>query len=56
MPSSTLFMPISDVSYSLISLIAQCVDARLERFAATAERGMHIADDRFDFRLAGTDK
>jgi hypothetical protein len=49
MPGSTLFMPICDVSYSLISLIAQFVDARLERFAATAGRGMHIVDDRFDF-------
>jgi hypothetical protein len=56
MPGSTLFMPVCDVSYSLISLIAQFVDARLERFAATAGRGMHIVDDRFDFRPAGTDE
>ena len=38
MPGSSLFMPVCDVSYSLISLIAQFVDARLERFAATAMR------------------
>ena len=56
MPGSTLFMPVCDVSYSLISLIAQFVDARLKRFAATAGRGMNIVDDRFDFRPAGTDK
>ena len=34
MPGSTLFMPTCDATYSLISLIAQFVDARLERFAA----------------------
>jgi hypothetical protein len=56
MPGSSLFMPVCDVSYSLISLIAQFVDARLERFAATAGRGVHIVDDRFDFRPAGTDQ
>lgn len=52
MPGSTLFMPICDVSFSLIGLIAQFVDARLERFAAG--RGINIVDDRFDFRPAGT--
>lgn len=52
MPGSTLFMPICDVSFSLIGLIAQFVDARLERFAAG--RGMNIVDDRYDFRPAGT--
>ena len=54
MPGSSLFMPVCDVSYSLISLIAQFVDARLERFAATAGRGVHIVDDRFDVQPAGT--
>ncbi len=54
MPGSTLFIPVCDVTFSLIGLIAQFVDARLERFAATAGRGMHIVDDRFDFRPAGT--
>jgi len=56
MPGSTLFMPVCDVSYSLIGLIAQFVDARLDRFAATAGRGMNIVDDRFDFRPAGTEE
>ena len=56
MPGSTLFMPVCDVSYSLIGLIAQFVDARLERFAATAGRGMNIVDDRFNFRPAGTEE
>ncbi len=55
MPGSTLFMPICDVSFSLIGLIAQFVDARLERFAATNGRGVNIVDDRFGFRLAGTE-
>ena len=56
MPGSTLFMPVCDVSFSLIGLIAQFVDARLERFAATSGRGMNIVDDRFDFRPAGTEE
>jgi hypothetical protein len=56
MPGSTLFMPVCDVSFALIGLIAQFVDARLERFAATSGRGMNIVDDRFDCRPAGTDK
>jgi hypothetical protein len=53
MPGSTLFLPVCDVSFSLIGLIAQFVDARLERFATG--RGMNIVDDRFGFRPAGTD-
>jgi len=55
MPGSTLFMPVCDVSYSLIGLIAQFVDARLERFAATSGHGVNIVDDRFGFRPAGTE-
>jgi hypothetical protein len=53
-PGSTLFMPVCDVSYSLIALTAQFVDAKLERFAAKGGRGMHIVDDRHGFRPAGT--
>jgi hypothetical protein len=53
-PGTTLFMPVCDVSFSLIGLIAQFVDARLQRFAATTGRGIHIVDDRFGFRPAGT--
>jgi hypothetical protein len=55
MPGSTLFMPICDVSFSLIGLIAQFVDTRLERFAAAEGRGINIVDDRFGFRPAGTE-
>ena len=53
-PGSTLFMPVCDVSASLISLIAQFVDPTLGRFA-DANRGTHIVDDRHGFRPAGTE-
>jgi hypothetical protein len=56
MPGSTLFMPVCDVSASLISLIAQFVDPALGRFAPASGRGVHIVDDRHDFRPAGTEK
>jgi hypothetical protein len=56
MPGSTLFMPVCDVSFSLIGLIAQFVDPQLERFAAKDGPGMHIVDDRHGFRPAGTEK
>jgi hypothetical protein len=56
MPGSTLFMPVCDVSFSLIGLIAQFVDHNLERFVAKGGRGMNIVDDRNDFRPAGTDR
>src|SRR5262249_14270497 len=51
-PGSTLFMPVCDVSYSLISLTAQFVDPQLERFAR-GRRGTHIVDDRHGLRSAG---
>jgi hypothetical protein len=54
-PGSTLFMPVCDVSYSLISLTAQFVDPQLERFARGG-RGMHIVDDRHGFRSAGCER
>jgi hypothetical protein len=54
MPGSTLFMPVCDVSRSLIGMIAQFVDPRLERFTAKDSRGSYIVDDRFDHRPAGT--
>jgi len=54
-PGASLFLPVCDVSFSLIGLIAQFVDPQLERFAATTGRGMQILDDRHDFRPAGTD-
>ena len=55
MLGSTLFLPICDVTFSLIGLIAQFVDPRLERFAAANGHGVNIVDDRFGFRPAGTE-
>jgi len=54
MPGSTLFIPVCDVTLSLIGLIAQFVDQNLERFVAKDGRGMNIVDDRYGFRPAGT--
>ena len=54
-PGSTLFMPVCDVSASLISLIAQFVDPALRRYAS-ATGGMNIVDDRHGFRPAGTQR
>jgi hypothetical protein len=54
MPGSTLFMPVCDVSRSLIGLIAQFVDPRLEHFTDKGSRGSYIVDDRFNCRPAGT--
>jgi hypothetical protein len=48
-------MPVCDVSQALNSLIAQFVDAQLERFAR-GRRGMHIVDDRHGFRSAGCER
>jgi hypothetical protein len=56
MPGSTLFMPVCDVSSSLIGLIAQFVDHRLERFTAKNSPGVNIIDDRHGFRPTGTEK
>jgi hypothetical protein len=53
---STLFMPVCDVTSSLIGLIAQFVDPQLERFAPKNSLGVNIVDDRHGFRPAGTDK
>jgi hypothetical protein len=54
-PGSTLFLPICDVSASLISLIAQFVDPALRRYAS-ADGGVNIVDDRRGFRAAGTER
>jgi hypothetical protein len=51
---STLFLPVCDVSASLISLIAQFVDPALRRYAP-ARGGMNIVDDRHGCRPAGTE-
>ncbi len=54
-PGSTLFLPVCDVSASLISLIAQFVDPALRRYAASG-RGLNIVDDRHGNRPAGTER
>jgi hypothetical protein len=54
-PGSTLFLPVCDVSASLISLIAQFVDPALRRYAPVSG-GMNIVDDRQGFRPAGTER
>ena len=54
-PGSTLFLPVCDVSASLISLIAQFVDPALRRYAP-AGGGINIVDDRHGNRPAGTDR
>src|SRR2546421_8118213 len=54
-PGSTLFLPVCDVSASLISLIAQFVDPALRRYAP-AGGGMNIVDDRHGSRPAGTER
>ena len=54
-PGSTLFLPVCDVSASLISLIAQFVDPALRRYAP-ARGGMNIVDDRHACRPAGTER
>jgi hypothetical protein len=55
-PGSTLFMPVCDVSLSLIALIAQFVDGQLDRFVAHGDKGMNIVDDRHGFRPVGTER
>jgi hypothetical protein len=54
-PGSTLFLPVCDVSVSLISLIAQFVDPALHRYAP-ARGGANIVDDRHGGRPAGTER
>jgi hypothetical protein len=55
MPGSTLFMPVCDITPSLISLIAQFVDADLRRYAPSSG-GWNIVDDRRGFCPAGTER
>ena len=54
-PGSTVFLPVCDISASLISLIAQFVDPALRRYAPGG-RGMSIVDDRRGFCPAGTER
>lgn len=56
MPGSTLFMPVCDVSASLIALTVQLVDGEGGRFAGKLGGGMYVVDDRHEFRPAGTEK
>jgi hypothetical protein len=54
-PGSTLFMPVCDVSETLINMISQLVDAEAGRFVKGQGGGMYIVDDRHGFRPAGTE-
>lgn len=53
-PGCTLFMPVCDVSASLINLTIQMVDGEGGRFAGGTGGGFYVVDDRYDFRPAGT--
>ena len=55
-PGCTLFMPVCDVSASLINLTIQMVDGEGGRFAGGTGGGFYVVDDRYDFRPAGTQK
>jgi hypothetical protein len=54
-PGSTLFLPVCNVSTSLISLIAQFVDPTLRKYAP-ASGGWNIIDDRNGNRPVGTER
>ena len=54
-PGSTLFLPVCDVSASLISLIVQFVDPAVRRYAPDG-RGFNIVDDRNGNRPVGTER
>jgi hypothetical protein len=53
---ATLFMPVCDVSQSLISVTARLVDRDGGSFVAKHGGGMYVVDDRHGFRPAGTEK
>src|SRR5262249_48061729 len=53
-PGSTLFMPVCDLSLSLISIIAGLVDAKGGRYVSKHGGGFYIVDDRHGGRPAGT--
>jgi hypothetical protein len=54
-PGSTLFLPVCDISASLISLIVQFVDPAVRRYAPDG-RGFNIVDDRNGNRPVGTER
>lgn len=53
LPGSTLFMPVCDVSLSLIGLILFLVDGEAGRYVRGQGGGVTIVDDRRGFRPAG---
>jgi hypothetical protein len=55
MPGTTLFMPVCDVSLTLISLILNLVDGEAGRYVRGHGGGMNIVDDRRGSRPAGTE-
>jgi hypothetical protein len=55
MPGTTLFMPVCDVSLTLISLILNLVDGEAGRYVRGHGGGMNIVDDRRGGRPAGTE-
>ena len=55
LPGTTLFMPVCDVSLTLISLILSLVDGEQGRYVRGHGGGMNIVDDRQGFRPAGTE-
>lgn len=56
MPGSTLFMPVCDISHSMIALLVQMVDGDVGRFVRGHGGGMYVVDDRHGNRPAGNDK
>jgi hypothetical protein len=56
MPGATLFLPVVDVSLTLIGLISQLVDGDGGRFVRGHGGGMSIVDDRHGGRPAGTER
>jgi len=55
MPGTTLFMPVCDVSFALISLILHLVDGEAGRYVHGHGGGMNIIDDRRGGCPAGTE-
>ena len=56
MPGATLFLPVVDVSLSLIALIAGMVDSERGRYVRGHGGGLHVVDDRHGNRPAGTER
>jgi hypothetical protein len=52
---STLFMPVCDVSLSLISLIINLIDGERGRYVRGHGGGLNVVDDRYGFRPVGTE-